>query len=93
MAYESKKDPYQPVTEMIMAQGVDAVEVTSDETGDFARYPKAITVDVAGILKCIPLMAHDDTVLDYPAKAGDLPFRVRKIVHTGSTATGIWAIY
>jgi hypothetical protein len=89
--YNSALDAYRSYvsgTEMI---GRNSVAVTPSDTVDLASYPKAVVVTVAGNLVVLPLMAADDgshTITFTAAVVGFVvPFRVRRVLSTGTTAS------
>ena len=65
-----------------------AAVVTSD-TVDFALYPKNVTVTTAGNVNVLPLKATDGQFVQIVALLAGftLPFRVRRINATGTSAT------
>jgi hypothetical protein len=87
--YDSTKDPYLRGGELQVNRTSTTV-VTSDTT-DFASYPRSVTVLTAGNVVCLPLKNADNAgglVTLVSLVAGyTLPFRVRRINATGTTAT------
>lgn len=87
--YDQTKDPYFQGGEGTIDRTAAAV-VTSD-TADFASYPKNVTVLVAGTVVCLPLKNTDSAgglITFGSLSAGyKLPWRVRRINATGTSAT------
>lgn len=89
--YTQANDPYDGFGFGTDSRGVNALAVTTSDTVDFASYPKAIVVTVAGNLVVLPLKAPDDgshLITFTAAPAGFvLPFRVRRVMATGTNAS------
>ena len=85
--YDQTKDPYFQGGEATPNR-TSATVVTSD-TVDFASYPKNVTVLTAGNVVCLPLKAADGAFVQIVALLAGftLPFRVRRVNATGTTAT------
>jgi hypothetical protein len=67
------------------------VAVTPSNSTDLTDLPKALWIGVAGDISVI---AADDTdAVTVAALAGVLPIRVKRVRSTGTTATGIVALY
>ncbi len=86
MPYDSTKDPYLKGGELTPNRASTTV-VTSD-TVDFALYPKSVTVLTAGTVNALPLKNVDGANVAFGSLAigFTLPFRVRRINATGTTA-------
>ncbi len=65
--------------------------VTPSDTVDFTKYPKTLVVTAAGNLVVLPLTAADDgahTITFTGLPVGFImPFRVRRVLATGTTAS------
>jgi hypothetical protein len=89
--YDSSKDAYGNFGLTARAFGNNAAAVATSDTVDFAAYPKAIVVTVAGNLVVLPLKAADDGahLITFTAAAAGfiVPFRVRRVMATGTTAS------
>lgn len=87
--YDQTKDPYFQGGEMTPCRTVAAV--TKSDTVDEALYPKQIMVTAPGNVVCIPLKNPDTgpgTITLTGVLAGYvIPFRVRRINSTSTTAT------
>jgi hypothetical protein len=66
-----------------------SVALTSSDTVDFASYPKTVTLLTAGTVVALPLKNAEGNFITFGTLlAGTtLPFRVRRINATGTTAT------
>lgn len=90
-AYVQTNDPYAGFGFGTDSRGENAVAVATSDTVDFSTYPKGIVVTVAGNLVVLPLKAPDDgshLITFTAAPAGFIvPFRVRRVMATGTTAS------
>jgi hypothetical protein len=89
--YDPTKDPYSNFGATPGALGGNAVAVVLSDTVDFASYPKQIMAIATGNLVVLPLKAPDDgphliTLTGVPAFY-IVPFRVRRVMSTGTTAS------
>ena len=88
MAYDKTKDPYEqsPETQFL---GRKARVVTPSNTTDLDPYPNTVVVTAAGNLVVLPLENADgDTITFTAAPVGFyVPFRVRRVLATGTTAS------
>ena len=67
------------------------VAVTPNDSADLADIPKALLIGVGGTLT---ITAADDTSsVALTVSAGVLPVRAKRVFATGTTATGIVALY
>jgi len=89
--YDPTKDPYAGFGQSPRPFGNNAAAVTPSDTADFGAYPKGLVVTVAGNLVVLPLKAADDgahLITFTAAPAGFVvPFRVRRVMSTGTTAS------
>jgi len=89
--YDPTKDGYANFGASLNTFGNNASVVTPSDTVDFTAYPKVIAVAAAGNLVVLPLKAADDgahLVTFTAAPAGFVvPFRVRRVMATSTTAT------
>lgn len=89
--YNQASDSYAGFGTGADARGSNAVAVAPSDTVDFVTYPKGIVVTVAGNLAVLPLKAPDDgshLITFTAAPAGFVvPFRVRRVMSTGTTAS------
>jgi hypothetical protein len=84
--YDSTKDPYLRGSELTVNRS--SVAVVPSDTVDFASYPRSVQVTTAGTVSCVPLKSADTPVVFGSLAIGTtLPFRVRRINATGTTAT------
>lgn len=74
----------------VSAPALGAVEVTPSDATDLSPTARALYVGGAGTLEVI--MQSGDTVTFTNAE-GVLPIRVKRVLATGTTATGIVALY
>lgn len=89
--YDPTKDGYSNFATSKTPSGANAAAVTPSDTVDFASYPKVVVVTAAGNLVVLPLKAADDgshlvTFTAVPA-GFVVPFRVRRVMATGTTAS------
>lgn len=89
--YDPTKDSYGSFAIAGHGFGNNASAVTPSDTVDFAAYPKGVVVTVAGNLVVLPLKAADDgahLITFTAAPVGfAVPFRVRRVMATGTTAS------
>jgi hypothetical protein len=87
--YDQTKDPYFQGAEATVNR--TSVAVVTSDTVDFASYPKNVTLLTAGTVSCIPLKNPDTgpgtTTFGSLLAGYTIPFRVRRINATGSSAT------
>ena len=84
--YDQTKDPYFQGNEL--SANRTSVAVTPSDTVDLASYPRNVTLLTAGAVSCVPLKSADSPVVFGSLLAGTtLPFRVRRINATGTTAS------
>lgn len=90
-SYLQASDPYAGFQSGLDSRGVNCVAVTPSDTVDFVSYPKSLVVTVAGNLVVLPLKAPDDGVhlITFTSVAAGfvLPFRVRRVMSTSTTAS------
>jgi hypothetical protein len=75
----------------LVTYGNNAAAVSPSDTVDFTSYPKAVVVTAAGNLVVLPLKAVDDgahliTFTSVPV-GFVVPFRVRRVMQTNTTAS------
>lgn len=89
--YDASKDAYVSIGITTDSFGDNAAAVSKSDTVDFAAYPKAIVVTAAGDLVVLPLKAADDGahLITFTGLSVGfiMPFRVRRVMSTGSTAS------
>lgn len=84
-------DRFQFYTDSVISPARRLAVVTPSDAADLAEIPKALLIGGAGT---VSLIAADDTVaVTLTVEAGVLPIRVRRVRATGTTATGIVALY
>jgi hypothetical protein len=90
-SYDATKDNYANFGASLNTFGNNASVVTPSDTADFVAYPKVVAVAAAGNLVVLPLKAADDgahLVTFTAAPVGFVvPFRVRRVMAAGTTAT------
>ena len=85
------EDEWDHVGTPITAPAVEAFEITPDDAQDLAKLPRAVYVGGAGDVRCA--LAYGPAVTIRGLAAGTiLPFRVRRLHATGTTATGLVAV-
>lgn len=89
--YDPTKDLYRAFNPTPGSLGANSAVVVPSDTVDFSAYPKGIVVAKAGDVVVLPLKAADDgshLVTFTAAPCGfQLPFRVRRVMATSTTAT------
>jgi hypothetical protein len=89
--YVPANDPYKGFGVGLDAFGGNGAVVVPSDTVDFAAYPKALVVTAAGNVAVLPLKAADDgahLIAFTAVQAGFIiPFRVRRVMATGTTAS------
>ena len=71
-----------------------AVAVTPSDTVDLTETAKALYLGQGGDLRLIPAGAADDAPVVLTAHAsGYVPVQTRRVMQTGTTATGIVALF
>jgi hypothetical protein len=90
--FDITKDPYRYGGELQVNKS--SVAVTPSDTVDFASYPRSVVVTVAGTVSALPLKNADASFVNFGSLAIGtvLPFRVRRINATNTSATLI-ALY
>ncbi len=97
--YDATKDPYAQRSVPVDSQARAAVAVSKSDTVDISvgpngAYAKAIYVGSAGDVTVLPVDAVNDTdvVLFSNHPVGYMPLQVRRIMSTGTTASGFVAL-
>jgi hypothetical protein len=89
-SYLSASDPYWSFSAGLDSFGDNSLAITPSDTVDLAAYPKGVVVTAAGNLVVLPLKAADDGahLITFTGAAVGfiLPFRVRRVMATGTTA-------
>jgi hypothetical protein len=85
--YNPANDPYTRGGEATPNR--TSVAITPSDTIDLNPYPKNVTILTAGSVVCLPLKGIDGTFVTFGAVLAGftLPFRVRRILATGTTAS------
>lgn len=89
--YDQTKDKYANYSFSLDSLGANSVAVTPSDTVDFTSYPKGIVVTATGNLVVLPLKAADDGshLITFTGVAAGfiVPFRVRRVMATNTTAS------
>jgi hypothetical protein len=95
MPYDKTKDPLYALAATAISTGRKMAAVTPSDATDLTIYAKSLYVQTGGVIKflpvenddadVIPLTVADKTVIDF--------VQVRRVVSTGTTASGIFAIW
>lgn len=87
--YTQAIDPYFTFTPNRDTLGNNSAAVTPSDTVDFTSYPKGLVVTVAGDLRVLPLKGIDGTYITFTGVLAGfvVPFRVRRVQATGTTAS------
>jgi hypothetical protein len=89
--YDATKDPYANQGGGPDTLGTNSAVVAKSDTTDFTVYPKAVVVTATGDVDVLPLTAVDDGTHIIPFRGVNagfiIPFRVRRVMATGTTAS------
>jgi hypothetical protein len=89
--YDPTKDLYGAFNTTPGSSGANSAAVAPSDTIDFTTYPKGLVVTAAGNLVVLPLKAADDGAHLITFTAAPVgfqpPFRVRRVMATGTTAS------
>jgi len=80
-------DPFENYATGLESSARDAFAITPHDDNDLEVYPRALLIGVAGDLEVIMLDGSTPVVL--PVPAGYNPLRVKRVLDTNTTATGI----
>jgi hypothetical protein len=85
--YNRANDPYVKGGELTVNR--TSVALSASDTVDFPSYPKAVQLLTAGTVNALPLKNADASFVNFGSLLAGyiLPFRVRRINATGTTAT------
>jgi hypothetical protein len=85
--YNQLNDPYFQGGEATVNR--TSIQLTTSDTVDFTSYPKNVTLLTAGTVNALPLKNADGNLVQLGSLLAGytLPFRVRRINATGTTAT------
>lgn len=85
------QDAYETMTPSLQSPAVGIEEITPDDLTDLANVTRALNVAAAGTVRVI---TADGSTGDIFMAAGiAFPIRVRRVLATGTTATGIRGLY
>ena len=80
-----------PGSDGIMAPARRLLPVTPDDNVDLAELPRALWIGVGGTISIIA--ADDSAAVTLTVAGGLLPVRAKRVRASGTTATGIAALY
>lgn len=83
-------DPYKNLGLSLSSPAVSAFAATPDDGADLPATTRAVWVGGAGDL-AVRMASGDDVVI--PTATGMLPIRVDRILATGTTASGVVALW
>lgn len=91
MAYDDSKDPHANAAPTRETFGTKARAITPSDTVDLNPYPKAVVVSAAGNLVVLPLQNADGSTVTFTGVSPGfvVPFRVRRVMSTSTTASAI----
>lgn len=92
MPYDKTKDPtrtFPPMSSKWTAPRTRGFSITPADGVDLAEYAMSLNVITAGNIAIVPLYQADDTPIVIYAPAGDVPWAVRRVHATNTTAAGI----
>lgn len=93
MPYNPAQDPYVVRSGEVSSQARGAVAVIPSDTVDLAPYAKALYIGSAGDLKVIPINNVDGSPVVFANHpVGYCPVQVRRVLATGTVASGILAL-
>ena len=89
--------PYAPLTDANRDRATDmtspasrVISITPHATNEIPEVVRALRFDVGGTVRFIPVANLDSEPVNYTVVAGEiLPVRVRRVLVTGTTASGI----
>lgn len=89
------KDQWAPVSPSLSDPAYSAASVSVSDSSDLDRLPRALYIGVEGDVRVLGIDDDDSEVLVFKnVPAGTvLPFRARRILSTGTTATDIVALF
>lgn len=90
MPYNAANDPWANApTDNPDILGGSGAPITPSDTADLTTYAKAIVVTVAGNLVILPVKNADGTTITFTGSAVGFipPYRVRRVMATGTTAS------
>lgn len=94
MPYDASKNPYVGQTSTAVSTASRAVTVTPHNTNDLAIYAKALRINGAGTVCFLPVGNADGQTITIDAAAGEyVQIQVRRVLTSGTTATGIVALF
>lgn len=93
MPYNPSQDPFALAAKGVTAQARSAAAVTPSDTTDLTIYAKALWIGGDGTLTVIPVDNTDNAPVTFAVPQGVFPVQVRRVLSTGTTATGIVALY
>ena len=86
------KDRFSDHSTGLTSPAEDAVAITPDDEADLGQAPRALYVGGSGSLRAV--LVSGNTVDFTDLKAGMVyPFRLRRILASGTTATGLVGLY
>lgn len=86
-------DKYASWSETVSSPATDAIPVTPSDSADLAVMTKAIWLPVSATGGVVRVVTRVGATRDLPLYPGDLlPIRVTRVLATGTTASGIWAL-
>lgn len=82
-------DKFKRATKTIDSVAESGFEITPDDAADLPTVTRSVYVGTGGNLTCI--LVNDDTPVTFfnAVSGGILPFRVKKVLATGTTAADI----
>lgn len=87
-------DPYANRSTIISSQARGAIAVSPSDSTDLATPAKALFIGSAGNVTILPINATDDTqtiqFANHPV--GYMPVQIRRVMNTGTSASGIVAL-
>lgn len=86
-------DPFQNRADSVSAPATRALAITPSDSAPLADTPKALYVGTGGTLTMQGAADTADSVWSNVASGSVIPFRPRFVRATGTTATGILALY
>lgn len=92
MPYDKTKDSSRnlaPMSARWTAPRTRGFPITPADGVDLAEYAMSLNVITAGNLAIVPLYQADDNPIVIYAPAGDVPWAVRRVHATNTTAAGI----
>lgn len=87
------KNEFGTYSRTVSGPASDAIPVTPSDSVDLGKVCKALWLPLSATGGIVRVITEASNTRDLPLYPGDLlPIRVSRVLATGTTATGIWAL-